>query len=172
VQTYPAVEYDFVPTRLVAREGDYVHFQWIGFDNNPNNGNNNAEGTEGTDRNNVCQLSNAASNQCMCDSEACYAQTDVPKLFESVYHRQVTTDERFAFFGFVVDHRVPLFSLLSIVVFLLWPRFGEGLRLVRGAPGSSQQQPRRHRRRKLVVVVVVVVVVVAAFLCSLSSLLM
>ena len=89
VQTYPAVEYDFVPARLVAREGDYIHVQWRGFDNNPNNGNNNAEGTQGTDRHNICQLKDAAANHCMCDSEACYADSDVDKLFESAYHRQL-----------------------------------------------------------------------------------
>ena len=27
VQVYPAVEYDFVPNRLVLNTGDYIHFQ-------------------------------------------------------------------------------------------------------------------------------------------------
>ena len=30
VQTYPAVEYDFVPNSLVCNPGDLIHFQWTG----------------------------------------------------------------------------------------------------------------------------------------------
>ena len=30
VQTYPSVEYDFVPTALVIDPTDYVHIQWTG----------------------------------------------------------------------------------------------------------------------------------------------
>jgi len=44
VQTYPAVEYDFVPQYLDMQKGDFVHFQWIGSDYNPNRTPNNAEG--------------------------------------------------------------------------------------------------------------------------------
>jgi hypothetical protein len=44
VDTYPAVEYDFVPTQLELEQGDYVHFQWTGSDYNPNRNPNNAEG--------------------------------------------------------------------------------------------------------------------------------
>jgi hypothetical protein len=56
VQTYPAVEYDFVPTNLRVARGDYVHFQWTGSDTQ-NNGLA-GEGTEGTDRSNIVQLKN------------------------------------------------------------------------------------------------------------------
>jgi len=44
VQVYPAVEYDFVPTRLHVEKGDYIHFQWTGSDYNPQRGPNDAEG--------------------------------------------------------------------------------------------------------------------------------
>lgn len=44
VQTYPAVEYDFVPNALALGVNDMVHFQWIGSDYNPRRGCNNAEG--------------------------------------------------------------------------------------------------------------------------------
>lgn len=44
VQTYPAVEYDFVPNRLALDKKDYVHFQWTGSDYNPRRGCNNGEG--------------------------------------------------------------------------------------------------------------------------------
>lgn len=54
VQTYPAVEYDFVPQQLHARVGDYIHFQWTGCDNNP--AGNAGEGKDGTDRTGITQL--------------------------------------------------------------------------------------------------------------------
>lgn len=38
VQTYPAVEYDFVPNDLKINKGDLVHLQWTG-SNTHNNGN-------------------------------------------------------------------------------------------------------------------------------------
>jgi len=44
VQTYPAVEYDFVPNSIAMDDGDYVHFQWTGSDYNPRRGCNDAEG--------------------------------------------------------------------------------------------------------------------------------
>lgn len=44
VQTYPAVEYDFVPNDLNINVGDLVHFQWTGSDYNPRRGCNDAEG--------------------------------------------------------------------------------------------------------------------------------
>ncbi len=30
VQTYPAVEYDFIPNNLELGDGDLVHMQWTG----------------------------------------------------------------------------------------------------------------------------------------------
>jgi hypothetical protein len=44
VQTYPAVEYDFVPNDLQILKDDFVHFQWTGSDYNPRRGCNNGEG--------------------------------------------------------------------------------------------------------------------------------
>eukprot|EP00002_Diphylleia_rotans_P005128 TRINITY_DN141_c0_g1_i1.p1 TRINITY_DN141_c0_g1~~TRINITY_DN141_c0_g1_i1.p1 ORF type:complete len:680 (-),score=72.00 TRINITY_DN141_c0_g1_i1:242-2281(-) len=44
VQTYPAIEYQFVPQDLAATEGDYLHFQWAGSDYNPDRRPNNGEG--------------------------------------------------------------------------------------------------------------------------------
>ena len=37
VEVYPAFEYDFVPSRLVANKGDYVHIQWSGSNTNDHN---------------------------------------------------------------------------------------------------------------------------------------
>jgi hypothetical protein len=36
VQVFPAKMYAFVPQHVVLAVGDAVHFQWVGFDNNPN----------------------------------------------------------------------------------------------------------------------------------------
>lgn len=34
VEVYPAFEYDFVPSRILADEGDYIHIQWSGSNTN------------------------------------------------------------------------------------------------------------------------------------------
>ena len=47
-------EYDFVPNNLTIEEKDYVHFQWVGSDFNPQN--NDGEGRAGTDRSNVVEI--------------------------------------------------------------------------------------------------------------------
>jgi plastocyanin len=48
VQVYPAVEYDFIPNRLHAKVGDFVHIQWTG-SNTHNNGGNGGDGQTGDD---------------------------------------------------------------------------------------------------------------------------
>lgn len=77
VQTFPATEYDYVPNNLIATEGDYVHFQWTGSDNNPQN--NAGEGIPGTDRSNIVQTSGLNSNLPMTQEELDSAN----KLFET-----------------------------------------------------------------------------------------
>ena len=37
VEVYPAFEYDFVPSRVVANKGDYIHIQWSGSNSNDHN---------------------------------------------------------------------------------------------------------------------------------------
>jgi hypothetical protein len=54
VQTYPSVEYDFVPEDLTIESGTYLHFQWTGSDANPNG--NAGNGRQGTDRSNLVQV--------------------------------------------------------------------------------------------------------------------
>ena len=41
VQTFPSVEYDFVPNALALGTKDMIHFQWTGSDYNPRRGCNN-----------------------------------------------------------------------------------------------------------------------------------
>lgn len=69
VQTYPAVEYDFVPNRLHVTTNDLVHIQWTG-SNTHNNGHpagdgqagDAGEGRGGTDRNNILLLRDLDDN--------------------------------------------------------------------------------------------------------------
>mmetsp|Transcript_1729 Transcript_1729/g.2723 ORF Transcript_1729/g.2723 Transcript_1729/m.2723 type:complete len:800 (+) Transcript_1729:140-2539(+) len=71
VQTYPAVEYDFVPNNLVATEDDCIHVQWTGSDYNPHRAPNNGEGGPANpnnigqtkaDRSNLVVMSNQRDN--------------------------------------------------------------------------------------------------------------
>jgi len=69
VQTFPSVEYDFVPNNLHVVAGDLVHVQWTG-SNTHNNGNpagdgqagDAGEGTGGTDRHNIACTVDASTN--------------------------------------------------------------------------------------------------------------
>jgi hypothetical protein len=54
VQTYPSVEYDFVPSELSIEEGTFLHFQWVGSDANSKG--NAGNGRQGTDRSNLVQV--------------------------------------------------------------------------------------------------------------------
>lgn len=69
VQTFPSVEYDFMPNKFTVEEGNLVHVQWCGsntHNNNPGGGDGQAgdagEGTGGTDRHNFVQALDAGSN--------------------------------------------------------------------------------------------------------------
>jgi len=69
VQTYPAVEYDFVPNRLHVQVGDWLHLQWTG-SNTHNNGEpagdgqagDAGEGRDGTDRQNFVLIKDLSLN--------------------------------------------------------------------------------------------------------------
>ncbi|KAJ3033012.1 hypothetical protein HDV00_006857 [Rhizophlyctis rosea] len=60
VQVYPAVEYNFVPDKIEARRGDYLHIQWTGSDANQRG--NAGNGRDGTDRNNLVLMSGLGVN--------------------------------------------------------------------------------------------------------------
>jgi len=69
VQTYPAVEYDFVPRELKVNRQDLIHIQWTGsntHDNNPPGGDgqtgDDGEGQGGTDRSNMLGMLNRLDN--------------------------------------------------------------------------------------------------------------
>ncbi|GBG26167.1 SH3 domain-containing kinase-binding protein 1 [Hondaea fermentalgiana] len=76
VQTYPAVEYDFVPADLTVTDDDCVHVQWTGSDYNPDRGGNDGEGgprnalntgQTTADRSNMVPMVNAGENFAMDD---------------------------------------------------------------------------------------------------------
>jgi len=83
VQTYPATEYDFVPSYLYTRVGDYIHFQWTGCDTNP--AGNAGEGTDQTDRSNAVQIVNADST--LPATQAWISSNPSKVLFESSWLR-------------------------------------------------------------------------------------
>jgi len=82
VQAYPATEYDFVPSSLSGRVGDYIHFQWTGCDTNP--AGNAGEGIAGTDRHNIVQVSNL---NLMVPATDSWIASNTP-LFQSTSLRQ------------------------------------------------------------------------------------
>jgi hypothetical protein len=61
VQTYPSVEYDFVPNELALDPGQYIHFQWTGSDYNPRRGCNDGNGGP-PDPNDFISSANANQN--------------------------------------------------------------------------------------------------------------
>ncbi len=75
VQTFPSVEYDFIPNELRVRAGDMLHIQWVGSDYNPRRGCNDGEGgppdpydnanadqNSRADRNNLIELEMLSAN--------------------------------------------------------------------------------------------------------------
>jgi hypothetical protein len=62
VQTFPALEYDFVPNRLHISNNNAIHIQWTGSNTHDNEGNSDGqegddgEGNGGTDRHNFMQM--------------------------------------------------------------------------------------------------------------------
>lgn len=59
VQTFPAVEYDFVPDNITVTQGDYLHFQWTGSNRSPAGA---GQGQENTDRNNLIEILSREDN--------------------------------------------------------------------------------------------------------------
>jgi hypothetical protein len=69
VQTFPSVEYDFIPNRLWMNQADLIHLQWTGSNTHNNGGGggdgqagDDGQGTGGTDRNNFVSIMDFASN--------------------------------------------------------------------------------------------------------------
>jgi hypothetical protein len=59
-QTYPAVEYDFVPPDLTVGRNDFLHIQWTGADSNDQG--NDGNGRTGTDRSNLVIIPGLGAN--------------------------------------------------------------------------------------------------------------
>ena len=70
VQSYPRVEYDFVPQSLAITEDDYVHVQWSGSDFNTKRNPNNAEGWQYADRANLVETINENQQFPMAETRA------------------------------------------------------------------------------------------------------
>jgi len=88
VQTYPALEYDFVPNVMTVRHLDYIHFQWNGFNGHTqNNGNNNGEGKDNTDCSNVVQVENLSTNKPIDDTSANLESKGITAMITSAASR-------------------------------------------------------------------------------------
>jgi hypothetical protein len=59
-QVRNCIEYDFVPNNITITEDDYLHFQWLGSDYNPQG--NDGEGRAGTDRSNIVLIDTHKDN--------------------------------------------------------------------------------------------------------------
>ena len=59
-QVRNCIEYDFIPNNLLIHENEYIHFQFIGSDYNPQG--NDGEGRAGTDRSNIVLIENHKTN--------------------------------------------------------------------------------------------------------------
>jgi hypothetical protein len=84
VQAYPATEYDYAPSYMYTRIGDYIHFQWTGCDTNP--AGNAGEGTDGTDRSNIVQITDP-SNSYPADDDWIASKSNADLLFPDVAMR-------------------------------------------------------------------------------------
>jgi hypothetical protein len=80
-------EYDYTPSTLVAKVGDYVHFQWTGCDTNPQG--NDGEGTTQTDRSNLVQMTNPLYNEPITDQAWAANPNGWQPLFESAATRNL-----------------------------------------------------------------------------------
>jgi hypothetical protein len=72
VQSYPRVEYDFVPQQLSITEDDYLHIQWTGSDFNTARDPNNAEGWRYSDRANMIESINENQQFPMANTRASF----------------------------------------------------------------------------------------------------
>ena len=59
-QVRNCIEYDFVPNNITITEDEYLHFQWLGSDYNPQG--NDGEGRAGTDRSNIVLIDTHKDN--------------------------------------------------------------------------------------------------------------
>jgi len=79
VETYPAVEYDFVPERLVITTSDCIHLQWTGNDNSEGEGTGNSG-----DRSNFVQIASLNNNYPLNASLVNYIDPSNPNFITTV----------------------------------------------------------------------------------------
>jgi len=79
VQTYPAVEYDFVPEKLVITTSDCIHLQWTGNDNSDGEGTGNSG-----DRNNFVQIASLGVNYPLNASLVTYVDPSNPDFLDTI----------------------------------------------------------------------------------------
>lgn len=95
VQTFPGVEYDFVPSKLVANEDDLLHIQWTGSNTHNNGGNGGdgqtgdaGEGKGGSDRHNFLEMASSELN-----FPVPFENSTFWDMVESVSHPEATSKD-------------------------------------------------------------------------------
>ena len=151
VQTYPSVEYDFTPNKLVVNEDDCIHVQWTGSDYNPNRNPNDAEGGPSnvndddqskTDRTNLVPMSLAGDNRPCCDAKCdgwnmfSLSRDEWRRLMylDQPINNAVTYSATTGFNGCARQR-----SCFLITISTMPPRAGEWSTTVRTAPSSVGQ---------------------------------
>ena len=93
-QVRNCIEYDFVPNDLNITVGDYIHFQFIGSDYNPQN--NDGEGRAGTDRSNLVLIETLRDNLPITYHTSLFTSSTYVSL-ASLYQNYNNSDECFTF---------------------------------------------------------------------------
>lgn len=91
----------------MAQEGDYIHFQWTGSDNN--NRGNNGQGTKGTDRSNIAHLALRPYAEGDTDNKHLTLGTNCPRPFNSTEFLGLSSDviTKLAFNGKYTNSEIP-----------------------------------------------------------------
>jgi hypothetical protein len=103
IQTFPAMEYDFVPTQIVVLEADCIHVQWTGSDYNEARNSNDGYGgpadptsmSDGrSDRHNIVQYHSAGFLKPITSlvSEFNMFKADINRALDLAFIRQFTDD--------------------------------------------------------------------------------
>jgi hypothetical protein len=93
-QVRNCIEYDFVPNDLNITVGDYIHFQFIGSDYNPQN--NDGEGRAGTDRSNLVLIETLRNNLPITYHNSLFTSSTYVSL-ASLYQNYNNSDECFTY---------------------------------------------------------------------------
>jgi len=103
-QVRNCIEYDFVPNNLTITEDDYVHFQWVGSDFNPQG--NAGEGRAGTDRSNLVEVEDFKDNLPISEYEnSLFTEMEVGRLLASLGQPIEDPEQCFSWYELYYNNR-------------------------------------------------------------------